>query len=283
MDKEKIEFLEKIEEYLIKADIHIEIVGEIMNFLAKKTLSNNNLTKQDIVSILEMQLKYMISVYIKSFNIDENKTPYVMIVCGVNGSGKTTTLGKMANLINNLSWSVVIGACDTFRSAAKEQIQTWSNGVVDSFICKEHENETATKIALKAYNTAFRDGKDVVLIDTSGRLQNNQNLMAELLKMKQKLHDISRNIPNDVVLVIDSNCGYNALQQAKMYNDLIGITGIIATKVDIAKKPGAILSVCKMFNVPIYGITDGEEKGDINDIEPDKFAKAILCDIDKLY
>lgn len=283
MDEDKVAFLEKIEEYLLKAGIHIDIVGEIMNFLAKKTMSNKNITKQDIVSILEMQLKYMIGIYVKSFNIDENKLPYTMIVCGINGSGKTTTLGKLANLLNNLGWSVVIGACDTFRSAAKEQLQTWTNGIIDDFVFKEHENETSTKIAIKAYNLAVNRGKDVVLIDTSGRLHNDQNLMAELLKMKQKLHEISIYAPNDVVLIIDANCGYNALQQVKMYNDLIGITGIIATKIDIAKKPGSILSICKMYNIPIYGIADGENKSSIKDLDADKFAKSILCDIDKLF
>ena len=283
MDADKVAFLERIEEYLLKAGIHIDIVAEIMNFLAKKTISNKNLTKQDIISILEMQLKYIIGIYTKTFNIDENKLPYTMIVCGINGSGKTTTLGKIANLLNNLGWSIVIGACDTFRSAAKDQLKTWANGIVDEFIFKEHEKETSTKIALKAYNFAVNNNKDVVLIDTSGRLQNNQNLMAELLKMKQKLHEISINAPNDVVLIIDANCGYNALQQVKMYNDLIGITGIIATKVDIAKRPGSILSVCRKYNVPIYGIADGETKDTIKDLDADKFAKAILCDIDSVY
>ena len=278
MDTYKVAFLEKIEEYLIKSSVHIDVVKELMNFLARKVSIRKDITENEILNLLENQIKYMIGEYVKHLQIDQTKVPYVMLICGVNGSGKTSTIGKMTHLLNSLGWSIVVAACDTFRAAAKEQLQVWTSENVDNFVFKEHENETATKIALKALGIAKERHKDVLLIDTAGRLQNNQSLMAELLKMKQKLRELANGAPHDVILVIDANCGYNALSQTQTYNDLIGITGLIATKVDIARRPGALLSVCKMFKVPIYGISDGEDKKNIRDLNPDEFAKNLMRD-----
>lgn len=278
MDTHKVAFLEKIEEYLIKSSVHIDVVKELMNFLARKVSIRKDITENEILNLLENQIKYMIGEYVKHLQIDQTKVPYVMLVCGINGSGKTTIIGKMTYLLNSLGWDIVVAACDTFRAAAKEQLQMWTSENVDNFVFKEHENETATKIALKALGIAKERHKDVLIIDTAGRLQNNQSLMAELLKMKQKLRELANGAPHDVILVIDANCGYNALSQVKTYNDLIGITGIIATKIDIAKRPGALLSVCRIFKIPIYGISDGEKKENIKDLNPDEFAKNLMKD-----
>lgn len=279
MDDKLIPFLEKIEEVLIKKNIYVDIVKEIMNFLAQKVMLKKNLTKKDIVEILFLYIKNIMSEHTKTFLIDETKKPYVIIMCGVNGSGKTTTIGKMVNILKNLNWSIVVGACDTYRPAAKEQLQSLVLNNVNDFIFNENNKEKPTQIALKALKVARERKKDIVIIDTAGRIQNNQNLMAELLKMKQKIKEQITGAPNDILLIIDSNCGYNAIQQAQMYNDLLGITGIIATKVDISNGIGTILSICKLLNIPVYGITNGEKEGDINDLDPEQFTYMLLAEL----
>lgn len=280
MDDDLISFLERIEEILIKKNIYIDIVKEIMNFLAKKVVLKKSITKKDIVEILFLYIKNIMTQHTKTFLIDENKKPYVIIMCGVNGSGKTTTIGKMVNILKNLNWSITVAACDTYRPAAKEQLQSLlSNNIVDDFIFNEKGKEKPTQIALKALKVAREKNKDIVIIDTAGRIQNNQNLMAELLKMKQKIKEQIVGAPHEILLIIDANCGYNAIQQAQMYNDLLGITGIIVTKVDISNGLGTVLSICKLLNIPIYGITNGEKDGDINDLDPEQFTYTLLGEL----
>ena len=260
-----------------------------MNYLVRKVLSRKIIKNDEIIALLRLKIVEIMSNHAKVFKIDESKVPYVILLCGVNGSGKTTTIGKMVRLLRSLGWRVVVGACDTFRPAADEQLRTWimadddNNSIYeDDFVFREYDNETTTKIALKALKKAQQDKKDVLIIDTAGRLPNNQNLMAELLKMKQRLCSYVRGAPHDVVLIIDSNCGYNAMDQVKLYNNLIGITGIIATKMDIAIKAGSILSVCYMFKIPIYGITNGNKEGDIKDLDPEEFTNMLLNDINSI-
>ena len=283
MKKEQIIFLEKIEAFLLSSDIHSSIVKDIMNFLLSKTMDLKKITEQDIVLLLEAKLKSMIRPYLQSFNINGQNVPYVMLFCGINGSGKTSTIGKITELLKRLNWSVVVASCDTFRSAANDQLNILVKNNADEFICKEKDNETPTRIAVKALNTAIQKHKDILLIDTSGRLQNNQDLMAELLKMKQKLKEQALWAPNEVILVIDTNCGNSALQQAKIYNDLIGISGVIATKADISKRFGSVFSICCMYKIPLYGITNGEKSDDIEDLEAEEFVKQILKGIETLF
>jgi fused signal recognition particle receptor len=281
--KEQIIFLEKIEAFLLSRDIHSSIVKDIMNFLLNKTMSLKKIIEQDIVLLLEAKLKSLIRPYLQSFNINCQNVPYVMLFCGINGSGKTTTIGKMTALLKQLDWSVVVASCDTFRSAANDQLSILVKNNTDDFICKENDNETPTRVAVKALNIAMKKRKDILLIDTSGRLQNNQDLMAELLKMKQKLKEQAMWAPNEVILVIDTNCGNSALQQARIYNDLIGITGVIATKADISKRFGSVFSICCMYKIPLYGITNGEKSDDIEDLDTDEFVKQILKGINALF
>ena len=283
MNKEIVDFLKKIEAYLITCNIEISITQKIMNFLVYKVMQNENISRKEIIDAVASRLQIMANEYIANINIDEQrKQPYVMIVCGVNGAGKTTTIGKMVSIFKKSNYDVMVATCDTYRPAANSQLMDCSGLDANDFICMSKETDVPYKIAVKAYNTAVERGKDILIIDTSGRLHNNQNLMAELLKIKYKLHEISFYIPNDVVLIVDASGGYNLLEQAKMYNDLIGITGIIATKLDIARKPGIILSICEKFNIKIFGIYDGEERNKIRELEPKSFADAILSDINDI-
>ena len=282
MDNEQVEFLKKLEDYLIESNIHTSVVSQIIEFLAKNINSKKHINKEEIVTLLKLELEHQIKGYVKSFSLNPDNLPYVMLVCGINGVGKTSVIGKISNLLHEFGWSVVVAACDTFRAAAAEQLRIWTANKVNDFVFKEKDNETSTKIAVRALNLANKKDRDVVIIDTAGRLQNDQGLMEELLKMKQKLRELSYGAPHDVVLVVDANCGYNALSQVKMYNDLIGITGILVTKTDIAHRPGMILSICKTYNIPVFGISDGEGADTIKDLDPKQFAEAILKDINKI-
>ena len=268
----------------MQVGVYMPVVKELMNYLLHKVLSRKIVKNSEIITLLRDKIIEMMTARAKLFKIDEDKKPYVILLCGMNGSGKTTTIGKMVRLLRSFNWSVVVGACDTFRAVASEQLRVWTSKGKDDFmdndfVFKEHNNETSTKIALKALKVAQENKKDVLIIDTAGRVQNNQDLMAELLKMKQKICSYVRGAPHDVVLIVDSNCGYSAMEQVKMYNDLIGITGIIATKMDISVSAGSILSVCHLFKIPIYGITNGEKEGDIKDLNPEEFADMLLQDI----
>ena len=283
MNKEIVDFLKKIEAYLIGCNIEISITQKIMNFLVYKVMQNENISRKEIVEAVSSRLRIMANEYVANIDIDEQrKQPYVMIVCGVNGAGKTTTIGKMVSIFKKNNYDVMVAECDTYRPATDIQLIDCSGLDVNDLIYMAKETDVPYKIAVKAYNTAVERGKDILIIDTSGRLHNNQNLMAELLKIKYKLHEISFYIPNDVVLIVDASGGYNLLEQAKMYNDLIGITGIIATKLDITKKPGIILSICEKFNIKIFGICDGEGINKIRELEPKSFADAILSDINDI-
>ncbi len=280
MDKESIAFLEKIEEYLIKNNVHMDIVKTLMNNLSRAVLKKN-LKKDEIINSLKKDISFSMQKFVKNFDIDVPQKPYVMLICGVNGSGKTTTIGKMANLLQSYGWDILVAGCDTYRAGANKQLSDWVDDPETTFFSYDN-NSLPSKIAIDAYSKAKKEGKDILMIDTSGRTQNNSDLMSELLKIKQKLKKTSIYIPHDTVLVIDANCGYNALEQADMYNNLIGITGVIATKFDIVKNPGILMSVCKKLNVPVYGVSDGEEKDKIHDLDCDKFADLVLSGIDEL-
>ena len=279
MNQDRVSFLEKIEEYLLKSNIHIDIVEKIMRFLFKKVLKNDNLTNNEIIKIISDKMQNMIAKHIATFDIDPKVKPYVMLVCGVNGSGKTTTVGKMVNLLVKYNWDLVVAECDTYRANTVKQLCSLIDENSVEFVHSDTENQKPITIAIKAYNKAVKEKKDILIIDTSGKIQVDQSLMAELAKIKKKLNNYSKTIPNDVVLVVDSNCGYESFRQVKNYNNLIGITGIIATKLDISGRPGMIFSICEKLNVKIFGFCDGVTEDAIHDVEPKYFIDMILNDI----
>ncbi len=279
---ENLIFLDKIEEYLLSANIHVSIVSEFKNFLKHKIKTRTRITKRDIIKCLESQIEFTIKKYIKDFDVNRTRKPYTMLVCGANGGGKTTIIGRMANLLQSYDWNILVASCDTFRTAGVGQLKAWIKDPNNNFLSSKNENEAPFKIAVNAYKVAKDKRKDILIIDTSGRLENNRNLIDELFKMKWELKKLSSGIPNDIVLVIDANCGYNSLEQVRIYNEAVGLTGIIATKIDVSKRAGMILSICKLYNIGIFGISDGEECGDMHDLDPREYASLILKDIDRI-
>jgi fused signal recognition particle receptor len=277
-----LNFLEKVEDHLIKSGIHIDIVSDIMNYIVKKLVSKPVTNRQFVIDTLKDKIVDLIKDFASPIDIDQSNLPQVILICGINGSGKTTTVGKMAHLLTSLGWEVVVAACDTFRSAAQEQLKIASSVCNTEIILKQHAKETPYKIALKAYKIAIEKKRDLLIIDTAGRLHNNQNLMLELFKIKQKLGTISKSAPHNTILVIDANCGYSIINQVEMFHEAIGISGIVITKVDIAKKVGSIISICKKFKIAIHGVADGESSHNIKDFEPIEFADIVISGLEDI-
>lgn len=274
-----IAFLENVENHLIQSGVHVSLIAEIMNTIIRKVVLKGNGNRQLITHILKEKLINMMKAYANPIDIDPDNLPQVIFICGVNGSGKTSAIGKMVHMLSSLGWRTVIAACDTFRSAADEQLalSTMANGA--EVIFRNHPDEPPARIASRAYQYALENEIDILIIDTSGRLHNNSNLMLELKKIKQKLSEQSKSIPHNIALILDANAGYGIIDQVDAYHKAIGLTGFILTKTDIAKRPGSIISVCKKFKLPIYGVSDGESKESIQSFDPVKFAESMISGI----
>ena len=184
-----IDFLEYIEDYLIKSGVYIECVSQIMNYLVKKTI-NQKVTRYGMVSLLKEKIIAMVNRYAKVIEIDDINKPHVMLVCGINGSGKTTLIGKMSYLLTKMNWKVTVAACDTFRSAAEEQLRICTNFENVDVIAKDYEKQTPYSVLVKAYKASKDNKSDVLVVDTSGRVHNNKNLMQELKKIRAFLATI---------------------------------------------------------------------------------------------
>ena len=204
-----------------------------------------------------------------------NANSSVIVVSGVNGVGKTTTIGKLGKYFKDNNRSVVFGAADTFRAAAIDQLQVWAAKVkVD--IIKSEINSDPASVAFKTAEFAKKNQIDIALIDTAGRLQNKKNLMDEYKKIINVLKKIDEKFPNEVILVLDATTGQNALNQVEEFSKIHNITGLIVTKLDSTAKGGIILAICKKFNLPIVAVGMGEKDTDLHPFKAEFFAKALL-------
>ena len=198
-----------------------------------------------------------------------------LLFCGVNGSGKTTTIGKFAAKYNKSGKKTIIAACDTFRASAVEQVEIWAKKS-NSKIVKAKAHSDPASIAYKAFKEATDDKYDILLIDTAGRLHNKENLMNELRKCVKVLKKINTESPDQIILVIDASIGQNALMQVKTFKECIGVSGIIITKLDGTAKGGIIVSIAQEFKLPIFAIGIGESQEDLNDFSAEEFVTALL-------
>jgi fused signal recognition particle receptor len=207
--------------------------------------------------------------------IDKSKKPYVILVVGVNGNGKTTSIGKLANNLKQDGNKVLVAAADTFRAAAIGQLKTWAERAgVEIFA--GNENQDPASVAYQAIEKASAENFDVVLVDTAGRLQNKSNLMAELAKIKNICAKFSPDSPHEVILVLDATTGQNAINQAKEFNAAVGLTGIILTKLDGTAKGGIIFALASQLGLPIRYIGIGEKAEDLRPFNAESFVQALL-------
>jgi fused signal recognition particle receptor len=206
---------------------------------------------------------------------DPAKKPHVVLVVGVNGSGKTTTIGKLAHQLRGAGKSVMLCAGDTFRAAAIEQLQIWGERVGAPIVARG-TGADAAGLAFDAYKQAQAEGVDVLLIDTAGRLHNKKDLMDELSKIVRVLKKLDETTPHDVVMVLDATTGQNALQQVQVFRELISVTGLVVTKLDGTAKAGVLVALAEKFGLPVHAVGVGETADDLRPFRAEDYAKSLM-------
>ena len=265
--------LDKIEDYLIQSDVGIVSASEIREIISQTKIDPNKDLTDEINNILK---NYIISIMKPLENIEFFKKKEKLnatLISGVNGVGKTTTIGKISKILKGNGNKVMLAASDTFRAAAIEQLENWANKV-DVQITKSSQGSDPASVAYKAVEEALNNNLNQVLIDTAGRLQNKKNLMEEYKKIANVTKKIDPDAPHDVILVLDATSGQNVINQVEEFNKIIPITGLIMTKLDGTAKGGILLAVAKKYKLPIIALGLGEKEDDLQIFEAEKFAEA---------
>ena len=269
------ENLNKIEEFLIQSDVGIEAASEIKEIISKKKVDpNKNLTTEINLILKEYIISLMRPLENNSFFIKKEKLN-VTLISGVNGVGKTTSIGKIGKILKSNGNKVIFAASDTFRAAAIEQLENWAEKV-DIQITKSTQGSDPASVAYKAIEEALTNNFNQVLVDTAGRLQNKKNLMEEYKKIANVVKKIEPNAPHDVILVLDATSGQNVINQVEEFNKIIPITGIIMTKLDGTAKGGILLALAKKYKLPIIALGLGEKEDDLQVFKAEQFAEAFI-------
>jgi len=255
------ELIDDIETHLIMSDVGIETTEIIIDQLKKESNKNIKTTKDLKESIKEIMLTILEPVDIP-LKINTNQKPFVILMVGVNGSGKTTSIGKLSGLLSAQNKTVMLAAADTFRAAAVEQLEIWAIRNQLEVISQETGADPGA-VSFDAYASAQSKNIDILMVDTAGRLHTQQGLMDELIKIKRILNKQASDSPHEIMLVIDASLGQNALLQAIKFNEALGITGLIITKLDGSAKGGIILSIANELKIPIRYIGIGEKASDM--------------------
>jgi fused signal recognition particle receptor len=274
------QFLDELEEILIGADVGVDMTSEIILNIQQRAKEERYQNEEELKLIVNNEIA---KAFTHSFNghnddpffIPSNVKPYVIMVVGVNGVGKTTTIGKLAFNYRNAGKNVIIGAADTFRAAANEQLEIWAERAGVKIIQQLHGSDPAA-VAFDTIQSAQSRNADVVIIDTAGRLHTKSNLMEELKKIKRVMGKSLSGAPNEVLLVIDASTGQNAIQQARQFHSAVGITGIVVTKLDGTAKGGIVLSISKSLSVPVRYVGVGEQIGDLQPFNAETFTAALF-------
>ena len=265
--------LDRIEEYLIQSDVGLTAAAEIKQIIAQEKIDPKN----DIINEVSLILKDYITTLMKPLEneifFNKKEKLNVVLVSGVNGVGKTTTIGKIGKILKSNGSKVMFSACDTFRAAAIEQLESWANKI-DVQITKSSQGSDPASVAYKAIEEAIKNDFNHVLIDTAGRLQNKKNLMEEYKKIANVTKKIDPDSPHDVILVLDATSGQNVINQVEEFNKIIPITGLIMTKLDGTAKGGILLALAKNYSLPIIALGLGEKEDDLQIFNAEKFAEA---------
>ena len=267
--------LSQFEELLVSADVGVETTNELKKEFEKLKVDKNLMDSKEIINILAEKLASILSPYEKDLLSLDSSKPTIIIVSGVNGVGKTTTIGKLGKFYKDNKKSLVFGAADTFRAAAIEQLELWSNKINVNIIKSDTGSDPAS-VAYKTATYAKEKNIDVALIDTAGRMQNKKNLMDEYKKIFNVLKKIDQNFPNETILVLDATTGQNALNQVEEFTKIHNVTGLIITKLDSTAKGGIVLAICKKYKLPILAVGMGEKETDLHPFNAEYFAKGLL-------
>jgi fused signal recognition particle receptor len=267
--------LEELEEVLILSDMGSEVAARIIaNLKARKF--EKNIGEIEVKNFLKQEIEKILKPCERALLLSESQKPQVMIFNGVNGAGKTTTIGKVAQNLKNQNKKVLIAACDTFRAAAAQQLEVWAKRAGCEIVMPQKEGEDPAAIAFRAFDFARKNNFDALLIDTAGRLQNKQNLMDELKKINSVLKKIDAQVPIENLLILDATTGQNAKAQLEIFNQIIGITGLVLTKLDGSAKGGILVALAQKFSKPIYAIGVGERLEDLQEFDASLFARNLI-------
>ncbi len=266
--------LDELEELLIASDMGLGIAEEVVGNL-RRTRFGQDVSPEEVRRALAEEVVKLVGRVAKPLVLDPAKKPFVILVVGVNGSGKTTTIGKLARQYRDEGRRVLLAAGDTFRAAAVEQLQVWGERAGCVVVTRPHGADAAG-LAYDALEQARRDGADVLLIDTAGRLHNKTDLMAELQKIVRVVKKLDPAAPHAVLLVLDATVGQNAHAQAETFRAMVGVTGIVMTKLDGTAKGGVLVSLAEKYGIPIHAIGIGETAEDLRPFEAEGYARSLV-------
>jgi fused signal recognition particle receptor len=266
--------LDEVEEALIASDLGPRTAARIRERLAGERF-DRGLTEHAVREIVADEIARILTPVAKPLEIDAFPRPQVMLIVGVNGSGKTTTIAKLAHLFQEQDYSVLLAAGDTFRAAAIEQLKLWARHI-NAPVIAGPEGGDPSAIVFDGVKRATAEGIDTLIVDTAGRLQNKKNLMDELAKIRRVLGRLNPQAPHNVVLVLDATTGQNALSQIEVFQEVAGVTGLIMTKLDGTARGGVLVAAAEQFGLPIHAIGIGERIDDLRPFDPRETARAIM-------
>ena len=265
--------LNKIEEFLIESDVGVEAASEIKEIISSKKIDPNKDLSTEINLILKEYIINLMKPLENNSFFEKKDKLNATLISGVNGVGKTTTIGKIGKILKTNGNKVMFAASDTFRAAAIEQLENWANKI-DVKITKSSQGSDPASVAYKAVEEAIKNNFHQVLIDTAGRLQNKKNLMEEYKKIANVTKKIDQDAPHNIILVLDATSGQNVINQVEEFNKIIPLTGLIMTKLDGTAKGGILLAIAKKYQLPMIALGLGEKEDDLQLFNAEKFAEA---------
>ena len=267
--------LNELEDFLIQSDVGVESAKELREKFANTKVNTKTSEKDEIYKIFSNYISEILKPLEKNLeNIEENK-PSVILIAGVNGVGKTTTIGKLWKILGQNNKKIIFGAADTFRAAAVNQLEVWAKKI-NAEIIKSDEGADPASVAYKALDHGKKNNFDYLLIDTAGRLQNKKNLMDEFKKITKVVKKIDSNAPHETFLILDATTGQSAINQVEEFKKIAPLTGIIMTKLDGTAKGGILIAVAKKFKIPIVAVGLGEKEDDLEIFDSENFASAFV-------
>jgi fused signal recognition particle receptor len=271
--------LDSLEEALVGADVGIDTTIQIIERIEKRVKLDKYINTSELNKLLQEEIQQVLidadDVSYKNFEVPANKKPYVILVVGVNGVGKTTTIGKLAHNYKKAGYNVILGAADTFRAAAVDQLTIWSERVGVPIV-KQNMGSDPSAVAFDTVQSAVAKGSDIVIIDTAGRLHNKAHLMDELTKIKRVVKKVLPDAPHEVMLVLDGSTGQNALEQAKHFTAATEVTALTITKLDGTAKGGVVLAIANQFKIPVKFIGVGEKIDDLLIFDKKEFVDSLF-------
>jgi fused signal recognition particle receptor len=267
--------LEELETRLLTADVGVEATEHILEGLRKRVARNELADVAALITALRTAIAEILAPCAKPLVIDDQRKPFVILVVGVNGSGKTTSIGKLARRLSEENRDVMLAAGDTFRAAAMEQLNVWAERTGATFVAQQAGADPGA-VVFDAMQSAKSKGTDVLLADTAGRLHSQSHLMEELKKVKRVIQRVDPTAPHEVLLVLDANQGQNALSQAVQFHEAIGVTGLVLTKLDGTAKGGIVIAIARKLGIPIRFIGIGEQPEDFGEFDAEAFATALV-------